>query len=89
MAELALRIPEVRAPGRSLGQLKMGRNRDVSELNRICAACIKEPYLGSIIASADTTAEPTDVAAGIHKDLRLERRVLRWHWFIEVWRYSK
>ena len=29
----------------------------MSELNRICAACIKEPYLGSIIASTGTAAE--------------------------------
>jgi len=29
----------------------------VSELNRICAACIKEPYLGSFIASTGIAAE--------------------------------
>lgn len=29
----------------------------MSELNRICAACIREPYLGSIIASAGTAAD--------------------------------
>ncbi|MCC4627514.1 hypothetical protein LL973_25235 [Xanthomonas campestris pv. nigromaculans] len=29
----------------------------MSELNRICAACIKEPYLGSIIASTGTAAD--------------------------------
>jgi hypothetical protein len=37
--------------------LKIDRNRYVSELNRICAACTNEPYLGSIIESTGTAAE--------------------------------
>ncbi|CAD0329246.1 hypothetical protein CFBP2044_20920 [Xanthomonas hortorum pv. cynarae] len=49
------RISFPRAILRSL--LNKDRNRNVSELNRICAACIKEPYLGSIIASTGTAAD--------------------------------
>jgi hypothetical protein len=55
----------------------------VSELNRICAACIMEPYLASIIASTDTTAE-CDYCAKAAPTVVLESLVDRCEHVIET-----